>query len=162
MRLRTTSSAIGTGSMAALSRADCAPWASGTSLPHQPRLGRTALPNGSSDRSRASVWTTSLSLARTICAEFCDPMPAITTASEQIDHWIKMRRSLARFSGPGASHRPRSSAVSITTTPVFSFRHAHQRRVQGQDNCTTTFSARSGGTMPDHKQWPALDATVKN
>ncbi len=24
----------------------CAPWASGTSLPHQPRPGRTALPNG--------------------------------------------------------------------------------------------------------------------
>src|ERR1700688_367816 len=37
MRLRTTSSAIATGSMAASSRADCAPWASGTSLPHQPR-----------------------------------------------------------------------------------------------------------------------------
>src|ERR1700675_2735707 len=32
MRLRTTSSAIATGSMAASSRADCAPWASGTSL----------------------------------------------------------------------------------------------------------------------------------
>src|SRR5713226_9231474 len=29
MRLRATSSAIGTGSMAASSRADCAPWASG-------------------------------------------------------------------------------------------------------------------------------------
>src|ERR1700693_506613 len=39
MRLRTTSSAIATGSMAASSRADCAPWASGTSLPHQPRPG---------------------------------------------------------------------------------------------------------------------------
>jgi hypothetical protein len=26
--------------------ADCAPWASGTSLPHQPRPGRMALPNG--------------------------------------------------------------------------------------------------------------------
>ena len=41
-----TSSAIATGSMAASSRADCAPWASGTSPPHQPRLGRMALPNG--------------------------------------------------------------------------------------------------------------------
>ena len=38
--------AIATGSMAASSRADCAPWASGTSPPHQPRLGRTALPSG--------------------------------------------------------------------------------------------------------------------
>jgi hypothetical protein len=45
-RRRTTSSAIGTGSMAALSRADCAPWASMTSLSHQPRPGRMALPNG--------------------------------------------------------------------------------------------------------------------
>jgi hypothetical protein len=36
MRPRTTSSAIATGSMAASSHADCAPWASGTSLPHQP------------------------------------------------------------------------------------------------------------------------------
>jgi len=31
---------------AASSRADCAPWASGTSLPHQPRPGRMALWNG--------------------------------------------------------------------------------------------------------------------
>jgi hypothetical protein len=46
MRLRATTSAIGIGSMAASSRADCAPWASGTSLPHQPRLGRMALPKG--------------------------------------------------------------------------------------------------------------------
>ena len=38
--------AIATGSMAASSHAECAPWASGTSLPHQPRLGRMALPNG--------------------------------------------------------------------------------------------------------------------
>jgi hypothetical protein len=29
-----------------ISRADCAPWASGTSLPHQLRPGRTALSNG--------------------------------------------------------------------------------------------------------------------
>jgi hypothetical protein len=43
MRLRSTSSAIATGSMASL-RADCAPGASGTCLPHQPRLGRMVLP----------------------------------------------------------------------------------------------------------------------
>ena len=24
----------------------------------------------------------------------------------------------------------------------------------------TTLQARSGGTIPDHKQWPALEATV--
>ena len=46
MRLRTTSSAIATGSMAASSRADCAPWASETSLPRQPRRGRMGLSNG--------------------------------------------------------------------------------------------------------------------
>ena len=83
MRLATT--AIATGSMAASSRADCAPWASGTSRLHQPRLGRTALPNGGSDRSGVSVWTTSLSWARRICAESCDPMRTITAASERID-----------------------------------------------------------------------------
>jgi hypothetical protein len=44
-RLRATSSAIATVSMAASSRADCATWASGTSLPHRPRPGRMALPN---------------------------------------------------------------------------------------------------------------------
>ena len=46
MSPRATSSAIATGSMAASSHADCEPWASGTSLPHQPRPGRMALPNG--------------------------------------------------------------------------------------------------------------------
>jgi hypothetical protein len=46
MRLRATSSAIGTGSMAVLSHEDCAPWASETSPPHQPRLGRTLVQNG--------------------------------------------------------------------------------------------------------------------
>ena len=45
MRLRDSSFAIGIGSMAPSSHADCAPWASGTSLPHQPRLGRMALPD---------------------------------------------------------------------------------------------------------------------
>ena len=46
MSFRTTSFVIATGSMAASSHADCGPWASGTSLPHQPRPGRMALPNG--------------------------------------------------------------------------------------------------------------------
>jgi hypothetical protein len=38
--------ATGIGSMAASSRADCAPWASETSLPRQLRLGKMALQNG--------------------------------------------------------------------------------------------------------------------
>ena len=39
-RRRATSSAIGIGSMAPLSHAECALWAFGTSPSHQPRLGR--------------------------------------------------------------------------------------------------------------------------
>src|SRR6478735_5715986 len=119
MRPRTTSSAIATGSMAASSRADCAPWASGTSLPHQPRLGRMALPNGSSDRSGVNVWTTSLSCARRICAESCDPMLAITMKLEHIGHWIKMRQSLARFSASVSSVHAPSWADFIIATPTF-------------------------------------------
>ncbi len=46
MRLRATSSAIGIGSLAASSHADCVPWAFGTSLLRRPHPGRTALPNG--------------------------------------------------------------------------------------------------------------------
>jgi hypothetical protein len=46
MMPRNTSFAIGIGSMAPSSHADYAPWASGTSLLRQPRLGRMALPNG--------------------------------------------------------------------------------------------------------------------
>ena len=35
----------------------------------------------------------------------CEPMPAITTTLERTGHWIKMRRSLAQFSGSEASNR---------------------------------------------------------
>jgi transposase InsO family protein len=58
---------------------------------------------------------------RRIYAGFCDPTHAITTTSERIGHWTKMRRFLARFSGPEASNRPPSSADSITTIPGFRF-----------------------------------------
>ena len=44
MMPRNTSFAIEIGSTAPSSHADCAPWASGTSLLHQPRRGRMALP----------------------------------------------------------------------------------------------------------------------
>jgi len=46
-----------------------------------------------------------VTLLRPIYAESCGSTPAITTRSEHIDPWIKMRRSRARFSGPGASNR---------------------------------------------------------
>src|SRR5215510_3984354 len=48
-------------------------------------------------------------------------MLATTTTSERIDPWIRMRRSLARFSGPGASNRSLSWADSIITAPGFKF-----------------------------------------
>jgi len=121
MMPRNTSFAIGIGFTAPASHADCAPWASGTNLLHQPRLGRTALPNGRSDRSGASVWTISSSWARRICAESCEPMLAITTTSERTGHWTKMRRSLAPFSGPESLVHTRSLADFITTTSGFRF-----------------------------------------
>jgi len=47
--------------------------------------------------------------------------------AERIDHWIKMRRSLARFSGPGVSLRYPSQADSITTTPGFKVFGTHRQ-----------------------------------
>src|ERR1700737_4233362 len=107
--------------MAASSRADCAPWAFGTSLPHQPRLGRMPLPNGRSDRTGVNVWTTSLSWARCIFAESCDSMLAITTKLEHIGHWIRMRQSLARFSASVSSFHATSWADFITTRLGFRY-----------------------------------------
>ena len=49
-----------------------------------------------------------------ICVESCEPMLAITTTSERTGHWIKMRRSLARFSGPESLVHTRSLADFIT------------------------------------------------
>src|SRR5450755_854146 len=72
-------------------------------------------------RSDAIVRTTSLSLARGTCAEFCDRMLATTTGSELTGHWTKMRRSLARFSGPVSLIHATSLADSITTTLEFRF-----------------------------------------
>src|SRR6266700_3925622 len=40
-----------------------------------------------------------------------------TTTSEPIDHWIRMRRSLAKFSGSEASNHMPSLADFTTTTP---------------------------------------------
>jgi hypothetical protein len=92
-------------SMPVSSPVDCVPWAFGTSLPHRFHLGRMALPNGRSGRYAASAWIISSFSARPIYAESCDATRATTTTSERIDHWIKMRRSLVQFSGPGASNR---------------------------------------------------------
>jgi transposase InsO family protein len=70
---------------------------------------------------RASVRTISLSWVKRICAESCEPMLVITTKSERTSHWIKIRRSLARFSGLEMSNRTQSSADFITITCGFRF-----------------------------------------
>src|SRR5665811_1553854 len=44
-----------------------------------------------------------------------------TTTSEHIGHWIKMRRSLARFIRPESFVHTRYSAGFIITTSAFSF-----------------------------------------
>src|ERR1039458_888510 len=72
-------------------------------------------------RSGTSVWIISSSWARRICAGFCVPMLAITTTSERIGHWIKMRRSLAPLSEPESSVHTRFLAGFITTMSVFRF-----------------------------------------
>jgi hypothetical protein len=48
-------------------------------------------------------------------------MLAITTTSERIDHWIRMRRSLAKFSESEASNHTPSLAAFTTTTPELKF-----------------------------------------
>src|SRR5260370_16960544 len=48
-------------------------------------------------------------------------MLVTTTTSEHIGHWIKMRRSLARFSALESSVRARYSADFIITTPGLRF-----------------------------------------
>jgi hypothetical protein len=58
-----------------------------------------------------------------ICAAPCDPMLVTTTTSEHIGHWIKMRRSLARFSALEPSLRTRYSGGFIITTPGSRFRY---------------------------------------
>jgi hypothetical protein len=67
------------------------------------------------------VWIISSSWVRLICAGSCEPMPPITTRSEHIGHWIKMRPSLARFSGPESFIHTRSWEGFITTTSAFRF-----------------------------------------
>jgi hypothetical protein len=58
---------------------------------------------------------------RRICAGSCDPMLITTTTSEHIGHWIKMRRSLARFSALESSVRTRYLADFIITMPGVRF-----------------------------------------
>ena len=97
---------IGIGSTAALSRAAFTPWASGTS--YGTGLTMAEFADGYSDVSGGSVLIILLSSARHTCAASCEPTLVITMTTERIDHWIKMRRPRARFSG---------SDLSITHDP---------------------------------------------
>jgi|PersoiStandDraft_1058852.scaffolds.fasta_scaffold11985_1 hypothetical protein len=47
--------------------------------------------------------------------------------SERIGHWIKMRRSLAQFSGPEASNPTPYLADFITITCALGFRYTQRR-----------------------------------
>ena len=68
-----------------------------------------------------SVWTTSLSWARRIYAGYSNLMPNITTASEPIDLWTRMRRSLGRFTEPVSFVHASFWADCITNMFVFRF-----------------------------------------
>src|SRR5207247_1199545 len=59
---------------------------------------------------------------RRICAGSCELMPAITTRSERTGHWIRMRRSFARFSRPETSNHTQFLVhfITITSGPRFS------------------------------------------
>ena len=63
----------------------------------------------------------SSSWVRLIYVGFCEITRAITTKSEHIDHWTKMLRPFALFSGSEPSRHIRSSAGFIITMCVFEF-----------------------------------------
>jgi hypothetical protein len=68
------------------------------------------------------------------------PSSCCTTTSEHIGHWIKMRRSLARFSALESSVRTRYSADFIITTPGsrFSVHTASESWLIRLRSCRTT------------------------
>src|SRR5271169_5839480 len=72
-------------------------------------------------RSGASVWTTSSSWVRCICAGSFGPMLTIIMTSEHIGRWVRMRRFLARFCGPGSLIHMQSLADFIIITSVSRF-----------------------------------------
>jgi hypothetical protein len=79
--------------------------------------------------------TISSSWVRRICAESCEPMLATTTTSEPTGPWLKMRQSLAPFSGPEALGHARSLADFITTTTGF--------RISVHTACRSSFSCQA-------------------
>ena len=77
----------------------------------------------------------SSSWVRLIYVEFCEITRAITTKSEHTDHWTKMLRPFALFSGSVPSRHIRSSAGFTITTCVFEFWYTQdcirQMRLEG-------------------------------
>ena len=76
----------------------------------------------------------SSSWVRLIYVEFCEITRAITTKSEHTDHWTKMLRPFALFSGSVPSRHIRSSAGFTITTCVFEFSVYTGRRSCAQRN----------------------------
>src|SRR5271169_2234458 len=72
-------------------------------------------------QSGASVWTTSSSWVRPICVGSFEPMLTIIMTSEHIGRWVRMRRFLARFCGPGSLIHMQSLADFIIITSVSRF-----------------------------------------
>src|SRR5450759_1983283 len=119
MKLRVTSSAIGIGSMAASSHADCARWASGTSLPRQPRPGRTNF----AERLIGSI--------RRECVDHVIVLDEV--------HLRQILQSYARYYNDIRTHRsldkdapvssPVQSTGSIKSHPILGGLHHHYARV---------------------------------
>jgi hypothetical protein len=82
-------------------------------------------PTGSSARSAANASIISSSSAKPICAKFLQPTPAITTNSERICPWTRIRRVIGRSTDMARSQRGRSSADFIINTAGYSFQQGH-------------------------------------
>jgi transposase InsO family protein len=97
-----------------------------------PTAARSPWQNGHAERlivrSAANASITSSSSARPSCAGSSPPTPAITTVSERIYSWTKIRRALDRSGGSASSLLSRSSADFIINTSGSSFRQGQWER----------------------------------
>src|ERR1019366_8261345 len=80
-------------------------------------------------------------------------LSSCTMTSERTGHWVKMRRSLARFSGLGSSVHTRSLVDFSTTTFVFRFSvHTRDRVLSATESAICSLeiisTARSGRGQP--------------
>jgi CRP/FNR family transcriptional regulator len=73
------------------------------------------------------------SSAKSICAGFLRPTRVITTGSELISHWTRIRQAIGRSNGSGKSPLSRSSADFITNTAGYSFRQAQGERLKSSE-----------------------------